>query len=130
MAKQHELKDDPAIPDSEHLYRGIAAPQIHPDGTRPSSTAFIINRKDPHVSVDRASLCTPEDTLTGLEKSIAVAQLQARSARAVTIGVASDPLPQNPAHALIIRDLSLTKPEWKRRARKLAKACTWVIAPA
>ena len=130
MGQWDVLENDASILDDEWLYRGILEEWLVQDRTRPSSLAFVINRSDPHISVDRGTLTTPDKTKARLSRNVAVAQLQAKSARDVTIGVASKPKPDNPAHALIIRDLSLAKPEWKRRARKLARSCSWAIGPS
>jgi hypothetical protein len=132
MGSDRDWADDPAIPDEEFLYRGIVRFQVVAD--RPSSSAFKTRRSagDPHVSVDRGSKCRPQETLDRLPQSAGIAQLQAGTARALrpdVAGVASDPLPENAAHALILRSTSATEGSWGRTARILALACTWAIPP-
>ena len=125
------LRDDPSIPDKEWLYRGVVDDHIKRDGKpRVTSAAFDTRRKTDHVSVDRSSLCTDDETLERLPSSVAVAKLRTGDARAHTPGVASQPLiPENPAHALIIRDPSISNSKWRTVRRKLANACTWAITP-
>lgn len=120
------LHDDPSIPDEEVLYRAI--PSLHIHDRRLSSGAFK-SAKDTHVSVDRGSLSRPEETLSRHENYVGVAQINTGEVRNVTIGVASDPLPKNPAHALIIRNPQMNNSQWRKVARLLATACTWAIVP-
>lgn len=127
MDVPRNLHDDPTIPDSELLNRAI-----HPihltDNNEVSSGAFK-NRSDPHISVDIASLSTPEETHRRWPGYAGVVQLATRIVRMVTPGVARNPTDNNPAHALIIHDFTLTNSKWKKVARKLAKACVWAIPP-
>jgi len=126
MGLRLTLENDASIPDEEPLYRGIHPHFVNAGAV--SSAAFI-SRPDPHISVDRSSLSSPEATLRRHAGYAGVAWVSAGSVRTVTVGVASDPLPQNPAHALIIRDPAMTHGMWKKVARTLAKACTWVLGP-
>ena len=120
------LQDDPSIPDQEQLYRAIHPLHMMDDGI--SSAAFNCGRE--HVSVDRSSLSTPSETLQRLQNCKGVAQITTGRVRKVTrIGVASDPKDDNPAHALIIRDPSMSHGAWKKAARALAKSCTWALPP-
>ncbi|MFA5864494.1 MAG: hypothetical protein WC975_07375 [Phycisphaerae bacterium] len=127
MELNSDLHDDPNIPNDEPLYRAIH-PNNLPGGNISSST--FISRSDPHTSVDRSSLCTPQQTLQRFPHYAGVAELLTRTVREWTPGVASAPEPENPAHALILRDLSLSNAKWKEVARKLAKACKWIILPS
>jgi len=132
MESIREWVDDPAIPNDEMLYRGITEHQIAEGMV--SSAAFKGSSRsgDPHFSVDRASMTTPRDTLERLCHSVAVAQLQAGSARALApdvAGIASAPVPGNLAHALILRAPSVGGSAWIRVARSLASACGWAIPP-
>ena len=120
-------RDDLNIRNEEPLYRTIPAIQI--DNGRVLSSAFK-SRTNPHPSVDRSRLSTPEETLARKPHHAGVAQVLTGFVRSVTVGVASDPLPDNPAHALIIRDPACGSHEWRRIARKLAKACEWAISPS
>ena len=122
------LTDDPSIPDGELLYRSVHPEHIKQDGSVTSS-AFE-GAGGPHISVDRASLSTPEETLARLPKHVRVVQLVTGYVRTITPGVASDPVPGNPAHAQIIRDPSLSRSKWKEVKRHLATACSWAISRA
>jgi len=126
MSDSHGLRDDPLIPDEEGLYRCIHQRQLDSAEDRPSSATFK-SKTNPHPSVDRASLSTPEQSLARKPDSIGVACLTAGVVRECTVGIASDPLPDNTAHAVIIRDLKLSDSHWNRTARKLAKGCTWAL---
>ena len=110
------VQDDPQIPDSESLYRGIL-PCFIKEGEVVSG-AFICRREDDqNISVDRASLSTASETIRRLSKSAGIAQLTAGAARQHTPGVASDPLPDNPAHTLIIYDTRRSRSAWKEVAQ-------------
>lgn len=127
MDVPRNLHDDPTISDSELLNRGIH-PNHLTDNNEVTSAAFK-NRSDPHISVDLASLSTPEETYRRWPGYAGVVQLVARTVRDITPGVARDPTANNPAHALIIHDFTLTNRKRVEVARKLAKACTWAIPP-
>ena len=122
-----KLDDDTAIPDEEFLYRGVHHTQVKEDGTI-SSGAFV-SGTNPHPSIDRSSLTTPEESLARKPSSVALARLTAGAVRERTVGVKGDPKPENPAHALIIRDPRCVHSAWKRVAKHLADACSWAIAP-
>jgi hypothetical protein len=125
MEVNANLKDDPTIPDSELLYRGIHQSQVKQPGNEVSSAAF----KNPGISVDLSSLSTPQQTHSRRPSDVGVIQLVTGTVRTITPGVARDPVEGNPAHALIIHDFSLGTKERVRVARRLAKASTWAIAP-
>jgi hypothetical protein len=127
MDGSETLQDDPTIPDSELLYRGIHAVQIK-EGNEVSSGAFI-SGTNPHPSVDLSSLSTPEETHRRRPSDAGVIKLVTGTVRAYTPGVVRKPEDDNPAHALIIRDCRLTHGQWKEVARTLAKASVWIITP-
>lgn len=124
-----QLEDDPSILDDELLYRCIHPSLWYPGG-KLKHGAFITRG---HPSVDRAQLTTPEDSLARKPNSKALAQLTAKAVRKHTVGVKADSCPphapDNPAHALIIRDPQHGYSKWKRVAKKLRDACSWAIAP-
>jgi hypothetical protein len=126
MAGSAKLTDDRRIPDEESLYRSILPEHVKPDEDRPSSAAFF-SSTDPDISVDRASLSSPRETLQRRPGATRVAELQAGRVRATenVAGVASCPVPGNPAHALIFCEDGVGKSAWHATARKLAKASTW-----
>ena len=98
--------DDPSIPDEELLYRRI--PLQPPDNIqptevegewRPSSGNF---RSNGPLSVDRASLTTPEQTRDrGRPMIFHVAQVPAKVARQCGCRLVKDLMPNNPAHILL-----------------------------
>jgi hypothetical protein len=120
-------QDDPNIPDMESLYRSIHPRQVHDEvnGPRPSSAAF--GNVDP--SVDRESLCSPQQTLERMRGHVAVATLLAGGVREIAKGIASHPIEGNPAHAVIISDRPFIRSQWAKKAKKLANICQWAIAP-
>ncbi len=126
MSGTQDLVDDPSIPDTEGLYHSIHPLQVKDGGV--SSGAFT-SRNNPHPSVDRSSLTTPQATLSRHPHHVGVAQLSAAQARQCSDGVAPLPVEGNPAHAVIIRPKHWNDSEWKKAARTLARACTWAIAP-
>jgi hypothetical protein len=129
MGPDGDLRDDPSIPDSELLNRRVLWCYVV-DGTGIASGAFINRDKsDPHVSVDLASLSSPQQTLGRWPLAAGVAQILVEFVRQHTPGVVRRPAKDNPAHALIIRDLSLSNSRWKEVARMMAKACDWAIPP-
>lgn len=98
--------NDPSIPDNELLYRRIPlqpTDTIQPTGVpgefRPSSGNF---RSGGPLSVDRASLTTPEQTRDRAKPALFhVAQFPAIVARQCGCRIVKDPLPDNPAHTLL-----------------------------
>lgn len=125
--------DDPTIQDAAALWRRIPPCHFVPDdnlGTvRPSSAAFEDTKKPSYspMSVLLASVMSdtkrgPEDALTG-HAGFALASITAGLARRCHQGVARDPEPDEPAHAIVFG----TKTKSIRRT--LAKASEWVIPP-
>jgi hypothetical protein len=96
--------DKEVIPDEELLYIRVypQADYLVPTpegGFRPRSGAL---RSDEPLSVDRSSLCTPEQTRDrDQSQPFHVAAIRAKVARAAGCGVTPDPVPGNEAHALI-----------------------------
>ena len=129
MGEPDLLKDHPSIPDEEGLYRCIHPKHFDETEDRPKSATFK-SKANPHPSVDKSSLSTPEQSLARKPNSMGVARLFTGTVRGLTVGVASDPLKDNPAHALIIRNLTFSGGQWRMVARKLAKACTWALRVA
>ena len=93
------------LSDDELLWRRIHASHITSDG-RVSSAAFSPNR----MSVDLASLQL--DMSITLRDGAGVAEIETAAARDLGQEVVGDPLPVNPAHALVVGD----KPKRVRRA--------------
>lgn len=128
MAESVNLRDDPDIPDDEFLYHSILPEHVKAGENRPSSAAFY-SATEPNISVDRASLSSPRDTLKRRPRATRVAQLSAGQARATenVAGVASAPIQDNRAHALIFPQDGVVKSAWHTTARKLAKASVWAL---
>ena len=90
------------------------------NGTKiPSSAAFKTKPNEDGLSVDIASLTTPETTV-GNPNKFGVAEISAETPINLGYVCRHDPLPDNNAHALIVGD---TKPI----AKKLSKAITQVF---
>src|SRR5690348_10976785 len=96
------------VADDEILYRSVRRDQIVPveGGMRPSSQAFTDRQME--VSVDRAMLRDHDPRKSQMNPTDAVVSLLVSDVRGTlpgrpeyAIDVRSDPLPENPAHALI-----------------------------
>lgn len=115
----HRRDDLTAVPDEvrdeEILHRRVHPTFIRPDGSI-SSQAF----RDEEMSVDRAAFREVEETLAGY-RGYGIAALGAAAARNLGQAVLADPLPRNPAHALVRGRKS------KSTSRKLARAASWVV---
>ena len=128
-----DLEDDPSIRDDCELLRGIPIKLeiniIWDDNQkrwRPSSVSFKDRRNGtPKSIVLRDDLGkagrSPAEVLTG-HKDFALATVTAGIARESQQHVARDPLPDEPAHGLVIG-------EKKKASKIMAKASQWVIAP-
>ena len=119
----------PQVADEESLWRRIynnpKVNQYVPNGRggyRVSSAAFHDTMNQ--LSVDIASKTTPEKCIEGPPKGDALASLKAKIPKRLGYSVVEDPIPNNPAHALILG--KIRRPD----KRKLAASCTWIIPPA
>ena len=120
--------DDPNIGDNELLLRRVSPSQInHALGsTKPPpqpSLAFTSNAV--LISVDRKSLTTLDRVVENYPEH-SVLEVPALAVREAECIIVSDPLPDNPAHALILGngpDNHLKKKEAKAIARK----SNWVL---
>jgi hypothetical protein len=114
-------QDDTAIPDEEVLYRRIAKDWIVPGSAEGrkvlSSQAFHDRKKE--VSVDRASLTSPAACLAGGGPNICgIVSVTAKQVRELNLDVTPDPMPGNPAHALI-------HVQTKRQSKQLSTRARW-----
>jgi hypothetical protein len=128
MDSDPSLKNDPSIPDSELLLRTIHPEQLK-GANGVSSTAFK-STTNPHTSVELGSLTSPDETLARRPGHAGVVKLLTGRVRGIkpgVVGVTGDPVPENPAHALIIREL--TPSVYRKTARELAGLCEWVVGP-
>ncbi len=124
--------DDPTILDDAVLWRRIPPWHVVPDDNlgvmRPSSAAFKDSPDGSSMSVFLAELVErdgrkAEDALVG-HTDYALSAFGAGLARRCKQGVASDPQPDEPAHAVVFGTKT------KSISRALAKGSEWVIPPA
>ena len=132
MPDASELVDDPSIADSETLYV-----RIHPDNVtsddcpggeyRPASGS--LRRAEP-LSVDLASICTPQETQQRAGgDAFHVASFTAGIARKQGCRVVRDPQLDNHAHALVIgnhqdNNGAMSKSQMKQIAKQ-ARIILW-----
>ena len=91
-----------AIADDDALYRRLAPGHVDPDGSVNSAAFKLRGRPDFSISVDLAKLTTPEEALARAPRpEFGFGVLLARETRALGFAIRPDPLPDNPAHALI-----------------------------
>jgi hypothetical protein len=119
--------DDPTIFDETELWRRIPPRHFVHDQNlqriRPSSAAFENHPDGSPMSVLLAlEAGTPETALAHYE-GFALAAITAGLARQCGPGVARDPLPEEPAHAVVFGSKS------KRISRRLAMGSRWVVPP-
>ena len=119
--------DDPTIQDSAELWRRIPPWHFFNDKNlgrlRPSSAAFDDDTDGGHMSVVVATeVAGPEPTLLGLE-GYALASITAGFLRRCGQAIIRDPLPENPAHALVVG------PKSESVRRRIARECRWIVGP-
>lgn len=97
-----EIQDDTTIPDNERLWRRVFPSAIHTDEEtnerRAQSGAFRDHRGP--LSVDIASQTTLKASLAK-KPDMCLAEFSAKAARNAGCRLRRDPLPDDPAHALI-----------------------------
>jgi len=124
-------EDDLSIVDDAELWRRIPRMWVIWDNNlhqmRPTSQAFQDHPSGTPMSVVLADVLeergdSPDKVLTG-HPDFALASLTARLARACNQKVARDPLPDEPAHALVVGKKSGSV------RRRFATECRWVVSP-
>jgi hypothetical protein len=136
------------VADEERLYRSARATEILRDPAgrplRVSSQSFADRHQQ--VSVDRAIRCDHDPRSTQKSPSDAVVELIASEVRAIrslvrrddqgrevgvyAIDVRPDPLPENPAHAVIYADPEFaSRSLFKRLQERLAQMARFVLPP-
>jgi hypothetical protein len=122
-----EYSDDPTIPDEADLWRRI--PPWHfvtgqmTGEVRPTSAAFDDDRDGSPMSVVLAAGCAgPESVLAG-HPGYALAAIKAGLVRECQQGITRDPLPEEPAHALVFGLKT------KSMRRRLAVSSIWIVPP-
>ena len=136
------------VGDEEELYRSVRPSEIirdeegHPQ--RASSQAFADRQQE--VSVDRARLCDHAPRRARKSETDAVVVLLAGEVRRIrtliqreeqgreiglySIDLRPDPLPDNPAHALIVADPRFaTRSLFKRLQERLALIAQFILLP-
>lgn len=98
-----DVQDDSTIPDAEQLWRRVFPAAVCENeeikgALRAQSGAFRDHRGP--LSVDLGSLTTPEEVL-GRGPGMRLAEFNAKVARDAGCIIQRDPIPDNPAHALI-----------------------------
>ena len=124
--------DDPSIPDNAALWRRIHPSWWVPDENRgrlrltsaafadhPNGTPMSVLIEDVVLSAGRS----PEDVLAPF-KGYAMASIKAGLARECSLGVMREPLPEEPAHAVVFGKKT------KQVRRKLASGSEWIIEPS
>ena len=121
-----EPQDDRSIGDGEKLLRRIRPKDIHFDPItnqyRPESGCF---RSDDFISLHIASLTTTDKVLSNYPE-FSLVEFTAEELRSIGCKIVRDPLPEDPAHALMYG----TAPGdyvSKSQAKKLSKICRWVV---
>ena len=122
-----EYSDDPTIPDDAELWRRIPPWHFVPDENlgqiRPSSAAFEDHPDGSPMSVLLAAEAgDPQHALAG-HQEFALASITAALVRGLGLGVAKDPLPDEPAHAVVFGKKN------KRVSRRLAIGSRWIVPP-
>lgn len=120
------FSDDVSIPDETELWRRIPPWHVHHDvrlgRLRPASAAFDDDVDDPMSVVIATGAAGPGAVLAGHE-GFALAAITAGLARACGLGVMRDPLPDNPAHAVVFGHKT------GAIMRRLAREATWIVPP-
>ena len=115
------------IADDDLLYRRLAPLHLKPDGTVNSAAFKLRGRPDPQVSVDLARLTTLEVTLGRAPRpGFGLGTLVAGDPRSLGLGLRHDPVPSNPAHALIEGQ----GPNDIQTARRLAEMTRVLVKPS
>jgi hypothetical protein len=122
-----DYSDDPTIPDDAELWRRIPPWHfVHDENweqIRPSSAAFEDDPDGSPMSVILgAEAGDPQRAIAG-HQGFALASITAALARGLGLGVARDPHPDEPAHAVVFGKKN------KRVSRTLARGCRWVVPP-
>jgi hypothetical protein len=123
--------DDSSIANEWSLWRRIPLYHVIFDDNlrrfRPTSAAFDDDPDGSSTSVVLGELVFaggrgPNEVLAG-HPNFALAAITAGFARSLGLAVVRDPLPFEPAHALLVGDKT------KSVKRALAKAATWIVPP-
>jgi hypothetical protein len=122
-----DYSDDPTIPDDAELWRRIPPWHFVPDENsgqiRPSSAAFEDHPDGSPMSVFLAAEARDLRHALAGHQGFALASITAALARGLGLGIAKEPLPDEPAHAVVFGRKN------KRVSRRLALGSRWIIPP-
>jgi hypothetical protein len=122
-----DYSDDPTIPDNAELWRRIPPWHFVDDRNsgqiRPSSAAFEDDPDGSPMSVILGGEAGDLQRALAGHQGFALASITAALARGVGLGVAKDPLPDEPAHAVVFGRKN------KRISRRLAVGARWIVPP-
>jgi hypothetical protein len=123
-----DYTDDPTIPDDAELWRRIPPWHFVDDGNlgqiRPSSAAFEDDPSGSPMSVILGGESGDLQRALAGHEGFALASITAALARGLGLGVARDPRPDEPAHAVVFGRKN------KRISRRLAMGSRWIIPPS
>jgi hypothetical protein len=123
----NDYQDDPTIPDDADLWRRIPRWHLVNDESigqiRPSSAAFEDHPDGSPMSVVLGAESRGAESVLAGYPGFALASIKAGLARECQQGVARDPLPEEPAHAVVFGHKT------KSVRKRLAREATWVVAP-
>lgn len=120
-------RDDPTIPDNAPLWRRIPPHHFVADPDtgqlRPSSAAFEDHPNGSPMSVVLGAEARGPSAVLADHLGFGLAAITAGLARELGQIVVRDPLPDEPAHALVVGSKT------KSLRRRMALASTWVVEP-
>jgi hypothetical protein len=123
-----DYTDDPTIPDDAELWRRIPPWHFVDDGNlgqiRPSSAAFEDDPSGSPMSVILGGEAGDLQRALAGHEGFALASITAALARGLGLGVARNPRPDEPAHAVVFGRKN------KRISRRLAMGCRWIVPPS
>jgi len=122
----NQYVDDSSISDEDELWRRIPPQQwvdCPGESCRPSSAAFEDSPDGSPLSVHVGRLTSVNTVLSEIHEGFAIAAFRAGLARECSFIVVSDPMPEDPSHALVVGNKSTPK------RKRLVKGCWWVRRP-
>ncbi len=135
------MRDDEVSQD-EILYRAVQERYVKREADRVRPTSMAFTDKQFRVSVDRAALCNNDPNHTKVDPSDLVVRFAAGDVRRIAsvaqrdsngevvlkhlVRVEPEPLPDNPAHAVIFADPQVANPRVFQKLREaLARLAEW-----
>jgi hypothetical protein len=122
------MTDFPSLPNDEMVYRSLLRKQwINEDTGKVKADAYFLRPNEPGLSVNLASVCSPEQCASFFRKCYGVASLEVDVIRSVGLDVERDSVNHANIMGLPQRDQDLAKAE--RLAGLLARRSTLVWQP-